>query len=198
MSPHFDQVPDYWKAPIGPYRQAPAEYGGGWWLVNPFTSAEPWVSALREGPQHEDLPPGFEEIFGPRPQAGAFLGSANPSLLYRTAVVQWEQDLRYFRQSGAPEWADAGLVETAANVFRSWEMGTPRFYEGRYGWMARFPESVVPDFEIGAWAALFSTHLVIAQFQLELIERNVTPKQQHPFVPPQLWPSGDQEVKEGQ
>jgi hypothetical protein len=33
------EIPAHWKAPYGPYRQAPQQYGGEWWFVNPFTSA---------------------------------------------------------------------------------------------------------------------------------------------------------------
>ena len=196
MSPRFEEVPEHWKHPFGPYRRAPGECGGEWWLVSPFTTAEPWVLAAGSTGPPERLPEGFMAIFGERPKARDFLGGANPSLLFRTAVGRWEQDLRYFRRAGLPEWAEPGQAEAAGELFRRWGMGAPRFYEGRYDWMARFPESEAPDFESAAWAALFATHLVIAQYQLALIERDVTPPQQHPFVPPHMWPNGEESKKE--
>ena len=36
-TPRYQDVPDVWKWPIGPYQQAPEEFGGEWWKVNPFT-----------------------------------------------------------------------------------------------------------------------------------------------------------------
>lgn len=192
MSPTFSEVPDHWKHPNGPYRKAPEDYGAEWWLVNPFTSAEPWKQrAPGTEADEESLPPGFAEIFGTRPQAADFLGTSNPSLLYRIARTQWEQDLRQFVRAGLPEWADRSQYDTAANLFRSWGMGTPSFYAGRYGWMVRFPGSQARDFEAAAWTALTAAHQVIAQYQLELIERGITPKQQHPFVPPHMWPKAE-------
>lgn len=41
-TPRYQDVPDSWKWPIGPYQQAPEEFGGEWWKVNPFTGSEPW------------------------------------------------------------------------------------------------------------------------------------------------------------
>ena len=185
----FKQVPEPWKYPLGPYRQAPPEHGGEWWLVNPFTTAEPW---LTQGiaPSPEVLPPGFVEIFGPRPKISDFSKSATPSLLFRLATVQWEQDLRYFKQAGVPEWATAEQLASAAQVAQQWELGAPRFYEGRYGWMVRFPESQVKDFESSAWGILNAMHLQVAAYQLRLIDRGGIPRNRHPFVPPHVWPDG--------
>ena len=192
MTPRFQEVPEHWKAPVGPYRQAPPEFGGEWWLVDPFTGETPWLTQAG-GPPREILPEGYEEIFGPRPQAADFRGERNPSLMYRTAVVKWEQDLRYFKQAGTPEWADPRLVATAANLFEQWGMGTPRFYEGRYGWMARFPESEIRDYEASAWGALNASHLLVAQYQIRVVGRGAVPEKRHPFVPPHVWPGGEEE-----
>lgn len=187
MTPHFHDVPDRWKYPEGPYRQAPQEFGGDWWLVNPFGSATPWATQS-QSPAQEALPAGFEEIFGKRPQSQDFHSTPNPSLYFRIARNQWEQDLRYFKRAGVPEPYTAQQVEAASMVFESWGMGKPRFYEGRYGWSARFPDSSIPEYETAARAALESTHLVIAQYQLALLERGEVPEQKHPFVPPHVWP----------
>ena len=40
-TPHYKEIPDHWKYPMGPYHQAPPEFGGEWWVVNPFTTSEP-------------------------------------------------------------------------------------------------------------------------------------------------------------
>lgn len=197
MSPTFKEVPEHWKQPGGPYRKAPEEYGGEWWLVNPFTTAEPWkLTAPTADPQEEALPEGFVEIFGRRPTAAAFLGTSNPSLLFRIARDHWEQDLGHFVRAGLPVWTNEAQYEVAASLTRNWNMGAPHFYAGRYGWMVRFPGSEVRDFEAAAWTVIFATHQVIAQYQLELIERGITPQQQHPFVPPHVWPKAE-ESEEG-
>lgn len=186
MTPRFKDIPDHWKQPQGPYRQAPPEYGGEWWLVNPFTTAEPWRQ--QEAPAAEKLPEGFEEIFGLRPQSSDFHGFPNPSRTFRTAVVEWERDLRHFKQAGKPEWASAEKLKAAAGVFRRWGMGEPRYYEGRYGWMARFSESEIPDFETAAWGAINVSHLTVAHYQIRLVDRGIVPELRHPFVPPNVWP----------
>ncbi|MEZ5365155.1 MAG: hypothetical protein R2748_23215 [Bryobacterales bacterium] len=195
MTPRFQDVPEHWKYPEGPYRQAPVDYGGQWWLVNPFGSAEPWVTQSQPV-QKESLPEGFEEIFGGRPKAASFRETPSPSLYFRMAVTDWEQSLRQFVRAGMPEWAPAEMIEAADKVFEAWGMGRPRFYEGRYGWSARFPDSEIPEFECAARSVMESAHLVVAQYQLALLERGETPATKHPFVPPQAWPSETSEDKE--
>jgi hypothetical protein len=83
-TPRFRQVPEDWKHPLGPYRQAPAEYGGEWWLVNPFTTDEPWVtqSVIVE----RELPPGLVEVFGLRPRISDYSQATNAAFLWRVAV----------------------------------------------------------------------------------------------------------------
>ena len=192
MTPRFQDVPEHWKHPEGPYRQAPPEYGGEWWLVNPFGSATPWLTQGKPGPQ-EKLPPGFEQIFGPRPKAEDFRETPNPSLYFRMAVVDWEQSLRQFKRAGLPDWANAEHAANAERVFASWGMGRPGYCEGRYGWSARFYESALRQFECAARAALESTHLVVAQYQMALLEAGSIPANKHPFVPPHVWPSESKE-----
>lgn len=194
MTAGFKDVPGHWKHPEGPYRQAPGEYGGEWWLVNPFTSPTPWLTRSKASRQ-ERLPDGFEGLFGPRPEASRFRDTPNPSLYFRIAVTKWEQDLGHFRRAGTPEWLDEQSLRTAAQVFESWEMGRPQFYEGRYGWSARFPGSSLPEFEAAARAAIEATHLVVAQYQMALLDAGITPSKKHPFVPPQAWPNADQNTE---
>ena len=78
--PRYKEVPEHWRSPIGPYRQAPAEFGGEWWMVNPFTTEEPWRNEA--GPT-EQLPDGFLEIFGPRPKVSDYLDTPKPSDSFR-------------------------------------------------------------------------------------------------------------------
>jgi hypothetical protein len=155
-------------------------------LVNPFTTGEPWVT--QSNAVARELPAGFVEIFGPRPKISEFSETPNPAFSWRVAVDQWEQDLRYFQRAGIPEWATPEQVAAAEGVTRSWDLGPPKFYEGRYGWMARFPESQLRTFESSAWGVLNVTHNVIAAYQWRLLEQGIVPAKRHPFVPPQVWP----------
>lgn len=195
MTPRFENVPDHWKHPEGPYRKAPPEYGGEWWLVNPFASPNPWLTQSRAATQ-EALPAGFEGLFGARPQAADFRSTPNPSLFFRMALVQWEQDLRHFDRAGVPEWATAESMSAAEAVFRAWQMGAPRYYLGRYGWSARFPESPLPSFDADARSAIESTHLMVARFQMAMVEDGKIPERKHPFVPPHIWPGETNELEE--
>ncbi len=137
-------------------------------------------------PKERELPEGFEAIFGPIPKGADFRGTRNPSFFYRIALVKWEQDLRYFKRAGVPPFADAEQVELATKTFKFWNMGAPHFYEGRYGWVARFPDSQESDFEAAAMSALFTTHLNISQYQIRLLLHGIVPAKIHPFVPPFL------------
>jgi len=192
--PRFEDVPDHWKAPTGPYHQAPPEYGGEWWFVNPFTGPEPWKREMRKR-KKEELPRGFEEVFGPRPKPSDF-PKRNRFSLWRTALTRWEQDLEFFKQAGVPEWADPEQVEQVTAIFEAWGMGAPKFYEGRFGWMARFPESPIDDHEVSAWGSLNTPHLHVSNFQVRLLQDGIVPEMRHPFVPPQLWPKEEDALKE--
>lgn len=181
------QVPEHWKAPLGPYRQAPPAYGSEWWLVSPFTSSEPWIQF---GAQPEEaLPAGFLAIFGARPEGQDYIGY--PAAL-ATARGQWEQDLLYFLRAGRPDWVSAQQQQTVDAIFEAWEMGPVSFYEGRYGWMARWPQSAVPDFEQAAWTAANYPHQVVAQYQIRMAEREIQPAKLHPFTPPHVFGVGDE------
>jgi hypothetical protein len=175
----FAQVPESAQYPLGPYRQAPAEFGGEWWVVNPFTGPEPWraleiasaaaTAALETPPAAED----FVRIFGPRPET-------------RTDAAQWDQDLSYFQGSGLPEGFNEAQLEAATAEFEAWGLGEPVFYQGRYGWQVRFPDSQLPMFETTASTALLVPHLVIAEHQVRAIQEGVTPARYHPWLPERL------------
>jgi hypothetical protein len=195
MTPRFEDVPEHWKHPEGPYRQAPEEYGGEWWLVNPFASGTPWLTQSQLVLE-QPLPEGFEEIFGPRPKASDYSGPQSAGIYFQAVLVDWQQNLRFFKRAGVPEWASEESITLAGDTFASWGMGRPRYYEGRYGWSARFIDSEIPEFESGARAALQNTHLLVAQYQLALLDRGIVPERRHPFVPPHVWPKESAVEKE--
>ncbi len=189
--PRFKDVPDWAKAPNGPYHQAPAEFGGEWWRVTPFTGPQPWLTqgVLPADPTGgegapDPLPEGFVELFGPRPERGATQDYFN----FLIARGEWEQRLEHFQGVGIPDGFDAAEVESAAAEFERWGLGQPVFYEGRYGWMARFPDSTLPTFEMAAATAVQASHVAIASYQIRLLREGLTPNLQHPFVPPELFP----------
>lgn len=190
--PSFNDVPEHWKHPIGPYRQAPAEYGGRYWLVNPFTTDEPW---LTQGamPNAPPLPDGFEAIFGPEPKAADFMHAPSPSLAARQARDHWLQDLKYFKSAGPPEWLEESQEENINQTFHAWDMGIPRYYNGRYGHMGRFSDSAIRDFEAPAWTCLNGAHQLISGYQMRMIEMGQVPAKRHPFVPPHIWPQAKTE-----
>ena len=172
---HYEIVKNEWKYPNGPYRQAPegAPFAGHWFFVNPFTGMEPWNNM--EPPKEEKLPDGFEAIFGERPTSRD-----------RVALVLWEQDIKYFRSAGPPEWASDEQIILARGISENWKMGSPHFYDGRYGFMVRFPKSELPRFEATAWAVINSMQHEVATYQIRLLHQGIVPARIHPFVPPML------------
>jgi hypothetical protein len=189
--PHFPDVPDSAKYPAGPYRQAPAEFGGEWWLVNPFTGDEPWANQAEAASPSasptskyatENLPANFLQAFGEMPVRR----SAESHVEYVGRVSRWKQDLEFFQGTGTPAGLDESQVELASNDYEQWGMGRPVFYEGRYGWFARFPDSAIPDFEMDAASAVQSPQLAIARFQVRLLREGAEVPTVHPYVPPHL------------
>ncbi len=182
--PHFTTVPEAWKRPFGPYEQAPAEHGGEWYKVNPFTGPEPWKTFVKIV---ANLPVGFASIFGLRPKSEYFHDARNPSTAFRTATDLWEQDLKYFKSSGPPEWASDSELALVRDTFKFWNMGEPFFYEGRYGFMTRFPNAgPYTPFEASAWGAIRQPHQEVSAFQIRLLQDGLLPTKLHPFVPPGL------------
>lgn len=172
----FAEVPEFAKWPAGPYRQAPAEFGAEWWYVNPFTGEEPWInqSAALNAEEEAEIPEDFLAVFGEKPAD-------------RTEAPIWEQNLKYFKQSGVPEGFTQEQIDAAAPVFEAWGLGRPVFYEGRYGWKARFPEAGIKGFEAFPFASLTAPHLVIARYQVRQLQSGETPIERHPFTPPILF-----------
>ena len=191
MTPHFETVPEHWKHPEGPYQQAPVQHGGHWWLVNPFGSTTPWLTQSKP-PKKEILPAGFEEVYGPRPQAQDFRGKGYPGN-FQVALADWERNLKNFKGGGPPPWASEQAVIDATRVCEAWGLGKPRFFEGRYGWSAMFVAAEIPDFDAPAQQVIESTHLLVAQYQLALLAAGIVPEKRHPFVPPDMWPKEERE-----
>ena len=63
-------------------------------------------------------------------------------------------------------------------------MGAPKFYEGRYGWVTRFPDAMLSDFEASAMGGLLFVHQTISSYQIRQLLNGIVPKRRHPFVPP--------------
>jgi hypothetical protein len=174
--PRFREVPESAKHPLGPYRQAP---GGDWWLVNPFTGPEPWLALdaasnpTKAALETEAAPTEFVRVFGPRPDSGA-------------VGTQWDLDLGFFKGTGIPEGFNEAQLEAAKAEFDAWGLGEPVFYEGRYGWQVRFPDSPLPTFETTASTALLTPHLVIAEHQVRSIQEGIEPGRYHPWLPERL------------
>jgi len=188
--PRFAAVPESLQWPAGPYRQAPAEFGGEWWLTNPFTGAEPWITQtgaadVAKVPAAEvpEAPAAFLELFGPPPQLDPTISRLHRS----TEMAQWLIDLENFQGTGVPEGFSQEQVDRAADLFESWGLGRPVFYEGAYGWKARFPDSSIPEFEAAPFTAIESPHLVVAKYQIKMTQQGSTPLERHPFVPPQVF-----------
>ena len=78
-TPRYPDVPEWAKHPLGPYHQAPLEYGGEWWSVNPFTGPEPWIP--RASQNEQTLPDAFAEIFGLRHKRKTTRPMTNSTLL---------------------------------------------------------------------------------------------------------------------
>jgi hypothetical protein len=182
-------VPEAVQHPYGPYRQAPPEHGGEWWLTNPFTGPEPWLTQgygdpfAPTAPEEPEAPPEFLAVFGPRPSA-----ETHPNRLERgAAVADWERNLEHFQGVGLPEGFTEAQLQAAGDLFEAWGMGRPLLYEGRYGWTATFPSAEMPGFESSPFAALEAPHLVVARYQIEMTDKGMSPSERHPFVPPQVF-----------
>lgn len=181
----YQQVPDFAKAPLGPYVQAPAEYGGEWWQVNPF-NWQPWLILDEPATPVEPppLPEGFEQLFGPRPEIEDF---GRNYWTHQIALVEWEESLKYFKGIGIPEGLDELRLAQVTEDFIEWGLGEPVFYEGRNGWRARFPDSQNPDYEPKPIPLLMAPHVNIAFYQVGMIKRGIMPATIHPFIPPTVF-----------
>ena len=195
---HFKEVPDHWKAPVGPYYQAPAEHGGDWWLVNPFTASQPWLYQDKR-PEEGVATQGFCAALRPETEMDRLHESSGAGhRAFQVATVQWEQELRYFKGDGK-----AGVGRRPEKWPRlrlsmwEWNLGRPMFYEGRFGWMGRFIESKIKDYDSSAWQIINYPHHTVSQYQIRLyLDHGIRPEKWHPFVPPSVFLSLGEAQKE--
>lgn len=182
-------MPQAAQWPLGPYRQAPADFGGEWWLVNPFSGPEPWLRAaeIAAGPrQTETVPPpaGFLKLFGPRPERS----DASSRGEYIVRAVVWDRELADFEGVGIPDGFTEEQVRAAAADLKHWGMGEPVFYKSRDGWKARFPDSLLPKFEISPETAIKAPQVTAAVYHVQAILRGIEIENRHPLVPSDVFP----------
>jgi len=176
----FADVPDMQKKPPGPgpFVQVPAgfvtaEIGsleGLWWRVSPF-NATPW--AVLAPVEAVPLPDGFEAIFGPRPHSSQFRGG-NAANDFQIATVTWESNLNSYVSASMPANADAARMNAANDEAVKYDMGEPAYYENKYGFRVRFPDSQDPDFEATFDGFVISgTGQIISAYQNRLTNAEV-------------------------
>lgn len=179
-SNHYPTVPDSWKSPQGPYRQAPAEYGGEWWFTSWTTGEEPWKTQLgfkRPEPE-QTYPGGFVDIFGPRPDKPR-VGEDS------TVWAKWHQDLKNFIGLGGPK--EPGKYEpwSARDLCLDYGIGAPHYYNTiSTGYRVRFPLGPLGlDYgDISAKGFLNHPHLFIAYYQQKAIEEGHEFEKVHPLL----------------
>jgi len=194
MAVKFKDVPKSWQHPSGPYRQAPPEFGGEWWLVDFVRGPEPWLT--------EAEPPTADEAiatFGPRPQLSEYRALPNGRALFNAAKARWEQDIRLTQIYGWPQdWPELtpAVLANVAEIAAAYGMGAPKAYLGRYDWRVRFPQSLLRDFECSVFGLIHAFHLDVARYQSRLLQDfGVVPSPRHPFVPAHLWPADAETTK---
>lgn len=175
--------------PQGPYKQAPAEAGGEWWLVNPFTGAEPWtrvgeiearVAAIEDA---EPPPAEFLNIFGERPERSDSATRSEHSM--KTFV--WERELDTFEGVGIPDGMTQEQIDDSNEVFEAWGMGKPVYYKGRHGWAARFPDAQISDFQPNPESAIKYPHVIVANYQIQETRQGLPTANRHPLVPANIF-----------
>ncbi|MDA0206046.1 MAG: hypothetical protein O3A53_14040 [Acidobacteria bacterium] len=182
-------MPEAAQAPHGPYRQAPTEFGGEWWLVNPFSGPQPWVRAAEIAAgtgQVEAVQPSddFLKLFGPRPERSESSSLGEHSI----ETFVWDRELAIFEGVGIPDGLSEEQVRTAADAMKQWGMGEPVFYKSRHGWAARFPDSLLPEFQISPETAIKAPQVTAAVYHVQAILRGVEIENRHPRVPSDVWP----------
>jgi hypothetical protein len=189
-------VPSGAQWPQGPYKQAPAESGGEWWLVSPFTGPEPWarvgeiearIAAVEEA---ESPPAEFLHIFGERPERSDSATRSEHSL----KTFAWERELDTFESVGIPGGMTQEQIDDSNEVFEAWGMGKPVYYRGRHGWAARFPDAQITDFQPNPESAIKYPHLIVANYQIKEAHLGLPTANRHPLVPANIFPVVDDVV----
>jgi hypothetical protein len=176
-------IPETSKAPLGPYRQAPPEFGGEWFFVNPFTGKTPWDKLTPVPPA--EMPEGFAELFGeerPSRKDDRLKGVTERAL--DTLQILWDRELKYFKRAGTPPDATAEELATADSLFTAWDMGSPSYYEGQHGWRAVFKDCLLPGWSCPAGSVLgdFAGHMIV-RYQIDVVQAGLTPVKIHDWFP---------------
>jgi len=182
-----EEIPGYNPARVtsGQFVKIPdwATGGGRWMVVSPVNQT-PWD----EVPVHV-LPDGFERIFGPRPNSNNFHGKGYPRN-FQVAVVTWETDLRTYIGNFLPpvDVSTEQLAALHAEAIR-YEMGEPAYYQNKYGYQVRFPESQAENFQANAEAWLGTgCGQIIVGYQNKITNMGIIIPEElmHPMAPPVL------------
>ena len=193
----LSEAPEHMQFPNGPYRQAPAEYGGQWWLVTPFSDPKPWLKGSRET-EADSLPDGVVEIYGSRPQWKDYRHLGKSALItFEGAKVTYDQDVERFQglvtlsEEQLAFGVFRGAFTSVADMhlaFVTWDMGMPVYYrDSLLGLMGRFVDSALPDYDMSYHSIATAGHNNIADFQEALwLRKGLEPARWHPFVSPVL------------
>jgi len=180
----YESVPPEAQSPVGPYHQAPAEYGGEWWILSPFTGPEPWTRLKRESP----IDPGFLKAFGPRPEQSRGM-SGDEIRSVKRARSDWQSHQDRFGglvDIVAEGYATADEARALSSTFEFWDSGEPVFF--RY--LGEFRVRVVGA-PVGWWqdaeSLIVYPHLTIAGMQNKMLLNGIIPAKKHPYTSNDLY-----------
>lgn len=129
-------------------------------------------------------PDDFLKLFGSRPERTEFSSRGEHAL----RALLWDRELANFQGVGIPDGFTEEQVRTAADDMKEWGMGEPVFYKSRDGWKARFPDSLLPKFEISPETAIKAPQVTAAVYHVQAILRGVEIENRHPLVPSDVFP----------
>ena len=124
------------------------------------------------------------KLFGSRPERSE--ASSRGEYILRSAI--WDRELADFEGVGIPDGFTAEQVSAAVDDMKQWGMGEPVFYKSRDGWKARFPDSLLPKFEISPETAIKAPQVTDAVYHVQAILRGVQIENRHPLVPSDVFP----------
>lgn len=166
--------------------QAPAEYGGEYWLLTPWSGREPWLKLYVPKPE-VTLPAGFKEIFGEKPNRTQPQYADVSAAVLRDAQAEWDVQLKVFVQAGEPPWYAAMPLDNKAQAFAvlvDYGLDPSLFFENIYGWRIIWPKGPLPTRSEPAYEAMTNPHFVIAQYQIDMLLLGIMPKKISQIVPP--------------
>lgn len=187
----YTDVPDMWKL-AGMYQQPPAgapkEIAQYWFPIN-LMDHDPWNDVAVEGREPvATLKPGFEKVFGKRPQLAQFASKA----AFTAYIGEWERNHQLFVREVKPAelGVDAGLVERMTGFLTSFGMGQPRHWDGgaQHGFMTNFPDNycgyLLEMHNRPGGAFIYEKAVYVAgDFQMQVvqsIESGAIPAEYHP------------------